>query len=188
MLVGHDWGAETAYAAAAGAPERWRRLVTLAVPPAAMDDLLLGDYEQLKRFFYVFLLKDQSGLAEEVAARDDMAFLDLLWRDWSPGFEAADHLARVKESLREPARLKAAIAYYRATQLGGEAAAAAPPPQPTLFMHGVRDGCIRADLIRNATDFLAPGSRMVAVPDAGHFLHLEQPGEVNAAIIGWLRT
>src|SRR5499427_5442956 len=32
VLVGHDWGAEAAYGAAAYAPDRWRRLVTLAVP------------------------------------------------------------------------------------------------------------------------------------------------------------
>jgi pimeloyl-ACP methyl ester carboxylesterase len=187
VLIGHDWGAETVYAAAASAPDRWRRLVTLAVPPAGMDDTLLGDYEQLKRFFYLFLLQDQSGLAQEVVARDDMAFLDLLWRDWSPGFDAADHVTRVKESLREPDHLNAAIAYYRATELGGEASAAAPAPQPTLFLHGVRDGCIGADLVQNATDFLAPGSRMIAIPDAGHFLHLERPAEVNAQILSWLR-
>ena len=32
VLIGNDWGAETAYGAAAFAPDRWRRLVTLAVP------------------------------------------------------------------------------------------------------------------------------------------------------------
>jgi pimeloyl-ACP methyl ester carboxylesterase len=185
VLIGHDWGAETAYAAAAIAPERWRRLVTLAVPPAGMDEVLLGDYEQLKRFFYLFLLQEQSGLAEEVAARDDMAFLDLLWRAWSPGFDPVPHLAQVKESLREPAHLAAAIAYYRATQLGTETERAAPP-QPTLYLHGARDGCIRADLVENAADFLAAGSRMVIVPGAGHFLHLERPAEVNAQILAWL--
>ena len=51
VLIGHDWGAEAAYGAAAHAPHRWRRLVTLAVPPAALDEVLYGDYEQLKRFF-----------------------------------------------------------------------------------------------------------------------------------------
>ena len=35
------------------APDRWRRLVTLAVPPAALDPVLFSDYEQLKRFFYL---------------------------------------------------------------------------------------------------------------------------------------
>jgi pimeloyl-ACP methyl ester carboxylesterase len=186
VLVGSDWGAEAVYAAGASAPDRWRRLVTLGVPPAGMDDVLLGDYEQLKNFFYLFLLQDQSGLAQSVAARDDMEFLELLWRDWSPGFDAADHLALVKESLREPDHLNAAIAYYPATQLGGENAAVALPPQPTLYLHGARDGCIRADLVRDAADFLAPGSRLVTVPNTGHFLHLEQPAEVNAQILAWL--
>src|SRR5471030_3304307 len=36
-LIGNDWGAETAYGAAAFAPDRWRRIVTLAVPPLALD-------------------------------------------------------------------------------------------------------------------------------------------------------
>src|SRR5215471_15023357 len=37
VLIGHDWGAENAYGAAAFSADRWRRLVTLAVPPAALD-------------------------------------------------------------------------------------------------------------------------------------------------------
>jgi pimeloyl-ACP methyl ester carboxylesterase len=39
VLIGHDWGAETAYAAAAFAPGRWRRVVTLGVPPPGLDRL-----------------------------------------------------------------------------------------------------------------------------------------------------
>ena len=38
VLIGHDWGAEAAYTAAVAAPDRWRRVVTLAVPPAAQQD------------------------------------------------------------------------------------------------------------------------------------------------------
>jgi hypothetical protein len=47
-------------------------------------------------------------------ASNEMAFIDKLWRDWSPGYQPGDHLARVKESLREPANLAAAIGYHRA--------------------------------------------------------------------------
>src|ERR1700690_2154021 len=36
VLIGHDWGAVTAYGAAAHQPERWRRVVTLAIPPAPL--------------------------------------------------------------------------------------------------------------------------------------------------------
>jgi pimeloyl-ACP methyl ester carboxylesterase len=186
VLIGSDWGAEAAYAAAASAPGRWRRLVTLAIPPAGMDDVLLTDYDQLRRFFYLFLLQDDSGLAENVAARDDMAFLDRLWQDWSPGFDGSGYLARVKESLRAPEHLTAAIAYYRATNLGESGGEPATAPQPTLYLHGTRDGCIGADLVRGAAAFLSPGSRLEFIPDAGHFLHAERPAEVNPKIVGWV--
>jgi pimeloyl-ACP methyl ester carboxylesterase len=188
VLIGHDWGAEAAYQAAAGAPQRWRRLVTLAVPPAALDPVLLSDYEQLKRFFYLFLLQDGSGLAEAVAARDDMAFLDQLWHEWSPGYQPGAHLATVKQCLRDPDNLTAAIGYYRATPIGDQAVPApAQAPQPTLYLHGARDGCISADLARGGERYLAPGSRMIVVEEAGHFLHLEQPVTVNEHILSWLR-
>src|SRR5262249_4134937 len=119
VLIGHDWGAEAAYAAAAHAPGRWRRLVTLAVPPAALDPVLFSDYEQLKRFFYIFLFRDPLGFADALVASDQMSFLDRLWRDWSPGYQAGEDLARVKESLRDPANLAAAIGYYRAAGAAG---------------------------------------------------------------------
>src|SRR5215813_26829 len=73
VLIGHDWGAETAYPAAAHAPERWRRLVTLAVPPAGLDPVLFTNYDQLKRFFYIFLFRDPTRFADAIVAADGMA-------------------------------------------------------------------------------------------------------------------
>jgi pimeloyl-ACP methyl ester carboxylesterase len=205
VLIGHDWGAEAAYGAAAHAPDRWRRLVTLAVPPASLDPVLFSDYEQLKRFFYIFLFRDPLGFADALVAGDGMSFLDRLWQDWSPGYDAGEDLARVKQSLRDPANLAAAIGYYRAVgaadgsggSSGGPAEAAARyaaeeqaagrlAPQPTLYLHGAADGCIRVELARGAERLLAPSSRMVVIEDAGHFLHLEKPGEVNEHILAWI--
>jgi pimeloyl-ACP methyl ester carboxylesterase len=48
VLIGHDWGAEAAYGAAAFAP----------------DEVLFSDYEQLKRYFYLFMFRDPAGYAE----------------------------------------------------------------------------------------------------------------------------
>jgi pimeloyl-ACP methyl ester carboxylesterase len=204
VLIGHDWGAETAYAAAAYAPDRWRRIVTLGVPPAGLDAALLSDYDQLKRFFYIFMFRDTPGLAEAAVAADGMSFIDKLWSDWSPGFDPREHLVRVKDCLRDPANLAAAIGYYRAvglTEAGqGEQNAPAPAgqyqkeeqavgrpvPQPVLYLHGADDGCIAASLARRAESLLSPASRMVVVEHAGHFPHLERPGEVNARILQWL--
>jgi pimeloyl-ACP methyl ester carboxylesterase len=184
VLIGHDWGAEAAYGAAAFAPDRWRRLVTLAVPPAALDEVLFSDYEQLKRSFYLFMFRDPAGLAETAVARDDLAFLDKLWRDWSPGFQPGEHLARAKDCLRQPANLAAALGYYRAAV--DQEAAARQAPQPALYLHGARDGCIGVDLVRGAERLLAPSSRMIVIDEAGHFLHLEKPGQVNDHILNWV--
>jgi len=196
VLIGHDWGAEAANGAATLAPDRWRRVVTLGVPPLALDPVLYGDYQQLKRFFYLFWFRDSLAQAAEVVAADGMTFLDRLWQDWSPGYDAAGDLARVKESLRQPENLQAAISYYRDPVLDAtpgavvpyaaeEEAASRQAQQPTLYLHGSADGCIGVELVRGAERHLAPGSRMIVVEGAGHFPHLEQPEEVNEHILAW---
>jgi pimeloyl-ACP methyl ester carboxylesterase len=196
VLIGSDWGAETAYGAAAFAPERWRRVVTLGVPPLALDRKIFADYDQLKRFFYLFFLK--MPFAESALAADDMAFLDRLWQDWCPGYDASEDLRNVKQCLRGEGNLTAAIAYYRAEEPGlqhfgvdgayaaEEAAFASAGPQPTLYLHGNRDGCIDLALVEDAERYLATGSRMEVVADAGHFLHVERPAVVNDRILAWV--
>jgi len=196
VLIGHDWGAEAAYGAASIAPERWRRLVTIGVPPLTLDERIFSDYDQLKRLFYVFFMK--TGTAQPVIAADDMAFIDRLWQDWSPGYDAAEDVRRAKQCLREPHHLAAAIAYYRADEPGlhptgaGDRYAAEheallrPAPQPTLYLHGDRDGSLDAGLVSDAERHLATGSRLEVIADAGHFLHLERPTAVNQLILAWV--
>jgi pimeloyl-ACP methyl ester carboxylesterase len=170
--------------------------VTIAVPPAALDARIFADYQQLRRFFYVFFMKTDR--AEAVIAADDMAFLDRLWEDWSPGYDATEDLRNAKQCLRAAGHLSAAIAYYRAEEPGlykdqshdayaaEHAALLRIAPQPTLYLHGARDGCIDVALVADAESHLAPGSRMEVIEGAGHFLHLERPGAVNERILAWI--
>jgi pimeloyl-ACP methyl ester carboxylesterase len=194
VLIGSDWGAEAAYGSAAFAPDRWRRLVTLAIPPLSMDVGLFSDFDQLKRFFYMYLFT-QPG-SEEIVAANGMAFIDRLWNEWSPGYDATEDLALVKECLADRSNLSAAIEYYRAS-LGGPAescgkfeaeqqALAVTPPQPTLYLHGDQDGCIGVDLVTKAETELSPGSRFSIVEGAGHFLQLEKPEQINEEILAWV--
>jgi pimeloyl-ACP methyl ester carboxylesterase len=193
VLIGHDWGAFATYGAAAYQPERWRRVVTAAVAPQASMAAAFFTFDQLKRSWYVFLF--QTALAEYAVSLDDYAFIDRLWSDWSPGYDGSADAARVKEALAGPERLTAAISYYRATFAGPpehpEAAAAqvasgTTGPQPTLCVHGADDGCMGIDTIGPVTDFLAPGSELVVLEDAGHFMQVEQPEAFNGHVLRFL--
>lgn len=193
VLVGHDWGAIIGYTAVATHPERWRRLVTLAVPPlgAVMAGFLT--FEQIRRSWYMFVF--QHPLAEGIVAADDLRFIDELWHEWSPGHDPVADLPDVKAALRDPANLGAAIGYYRA-MLGTAApdadtpadqAAFLPMAIPTLYLHGADDGCMGADLVSGAAASLpTEGSRTEVLDGVGHFLHLEDPSRVNALIAEFL--
>jgi len=195
VIIGHDWGALTAYAAVAHQPDRWRRAVTAAVPPTASIGMSLFSYAQLRRSWYMFFFL--SPMAEIALPLDDYAFIDGLWADWSPGYEASFDVARVKESIGDPEHIAAAIGYYRAMfdpalqdpELAEEQnAALAPTPKPTLYLHGRDDGCMLLSSIGNPLDFMAEGSQMVVVEDAGHFMHVEQPDVVNRHIVEFLSS
>lgn len=188
VIIGHDWGAQPAYGAASRWPDRWRKVVALALPPGRVFGTGLLSYEQLRRSWYMFFF--QSPLADMVVPAGDLAFIARLWDDWSPGHDATDDLAHVRESLGDPANLTAALGYYRAAfsgapvpaELAEEAAALGQdPPQPLLYLHGADDGCIGVEIARNFE-----GAEII--DGAGHFLHLEKPDVVNARILEFLSS
>jgi pimeloyl-ACP methyl ester carboxylesterase len=196
VLIGHDWGAPTVYGAAGHAPDRWRAVVSMAVPPGgALGAAFLTNLRQVKRSWYMFMF--QHPLADLLVGADDLAFVDMLWSDWSPGFDASAELELLKPSLRDAANLQAALGYYRARLGDGlkdpalddvQAATDRVPPQPLLYLHGADDGCIGVE-VAEAARGMVPGNVTVEIVDgAGHFLHLERPTEVNRRIVEFLAS
>lgn len=180
ILIGHDWGAAAAYAASGRDPARWSRVIAASWPPhlAAVD---LASPAQMRRSWYVFLL--QLAVAEEVVRADDLAFVDGLWADWSPGHDRAEDVARAKAALRGAMHLPLAIRHYRTLFTD-----AAPPAlvAPLLYIHGARDGSIGAELLTRREVPLPEGSRVVVLPDAGHFPQLEAPEAFAACVLDWI--
>jgi pimeloyl-ACP methyl ester carboxylesterase len=197
VLVAHDWGAVAAYGALGAAPERWRRAAIMNVPPLAVFGQVAFRYEQLKRSFYFWLFQMQ--IADGLVAANDLAFLEGLWRDWSPDFDPTPEMARVKACLRDPAHLKAALGYYRTffdpASFGGQAwsdeqgaVLGRAPKCPTLYLHGTRDGCIALDDNGAASvrGVLPARSAVERIPGVGHFMLVEAPRQINARILAFL--
>lgn len=196
VLIGHDFGASAAYGAAALAPNRWSRVVVMAIPPPSTSGEKMMTYDQLRRSWYAYFF--QNPMADKIVASGDLAFIERLWRDWSPDFDPAEEMHEVRKSLHSPAHVTAALSYYRSmfgaippsdTFAEAQKAVAAPTPHPALYLHGVDDACMGIELAQGAEKaFPNAASQVVRVEDAGHFLHLDRPKFVNEKIIAFLRA
>lgn len=195
VIIGHDWGAPSVYGAALDAPSRWRKVVGMAVPPtAALGLAFVQNLEQIKKSWYMFFF--QHGLADLVVGANNHAFIEMLWRDWSPGYDASVDLEFVRKSLADPKNLQAALGYYRATLGDGyrdpqlsdlqNQMAAGVPTQSLLYLHGANDGCIGADVVESAKSMAPANMKFEIIASAGHFLQLEQPRVVNKLICDFL--
>ena len=195
IIIGHDWGAPSCYGAAIDAPSRWRKVVGMAVPPtAALGMAFVQNLEQIKKSWYMFFF--QHGLADLVVGANNHAFIEMLWRDWSPGYDANFDLESIRKSLADPKNLQAALGYYRATLGDGyrdpklgelqNQMASGVPSQPLLYIHGANDGCIGVDVVESAKKIAPANVKFEVVEAAGHFLQLEQPKVVNKLICDFL--
>jgi len=198
IVFGHDWGAIAAYGAALAAPNRVRKLVTAAVPYGPqVTSAFMTSYDQQRRSWYMFFF--QTPFADVALAHDDFAFVERLWRDWSPGWRfPAEEMAALKETFRQPGVAAAALGYYRATfnpALQDPALAnlqsrmmLEPIPVPTMVLHGANDGCMGVELVTGMDALFPRGLRTEIVPGTGHFLHQEDPALVNALVLDFLRA
>ena len=191
VVVGHDWGALTANALGAHPDSPFTAVVSMAVPPIdaispPKDPLLL--LGQLRRSWYIGF--NQLPFVSDRALR---RLVPKLWRDWSPGYDADEDVRLALEAML--GRESSVLGYYRAM------ARPFPPPKayrrwhttwrgipvvPTLYLHGADDGCLSPALTTGVGDRLPPGSASAVLPDAGHFLHLEQPDAVASRVLDFL--
>jgi pimeloyl-ACP methyl ester carboxylesterase len=193
LLVGQDWGAAISYALLAAYPDSVARAVILAVPhPAEVRRTLKKSPKHILRSFHWFLFQ-LPWLPERLCRANNHAFIEFLWKLWSPAYDDSAHVAQVKQMLAQPGAMVAALAYYRAMMDPDKADPALadvtarlsdPITTPTRVLCGSRD--MRREMLPRQRDLFAGPYEWDVVEGAGHFLHREKPGVVNAALIDWL--
>ncbi len=197
VVIGHDWGAFTANALAALPESPFRAFAALAVPPLASVRFSRETFARHAVQTLAQAVNSWYVLVNQVPVIPERVFAPmtaLLWRRWSPGYDATADLAYLAESA-PPDHRSAIIGYYRHLVRPRPRSARhrelnrllmAPPLHPTLQLYGATDGCLRPSFFEDLDRQLPEGSRVVRIDDAGHFLHVEKPGAVNEIILDYL--
>ncbi|MDX3894659.1 alpha/beta hydrolase [Pusillimonas sp.] len=190
-VVGHDWGARTAYALAALAPRRIARCVALSVGYGGGTPA----HRQAQQFWYQWYFATPQG--EAALAGDRRGLCRYLWRQWSPHWESSgqdfdeaapafdntDWLAVTLHGYRH--RWGLAEADPRYAELEARLAPLPPIQIPTMLIHGEADGCILPQSSEGLEGRFAKYER-VLLPDVGHFPQREAAADVAALALRWL--
>lgn len=190
VVVGHDWGAFAAYAAAALRPDRIQAIVVASVPhPRRL--LLRPSGAQLQRSSY--MLRFQMRFITQRLQANRCAAIRQRIATWSPKLDVLTALAPVWDNFADPARLEAALGYYRA--LPGQLFSAdfwdflnRPTPVPALVLHGSRDGCIGPETFSDQEHLFGVTVHQQCIQGAGHFLSWDAPEEFSKAILEFLQS
>jgi len=185
-LVGHDWGGLVAWPLAASHAHRVRRLVILSAPHAdTMNDELLKHPTQLLRSSYIAFFQ-LPWLAETTLRFNRFTVLrHALISSARAGTFSSSDLDRYIDLWGRDGRLTSMLNYYRALRL--------PEPPvgritvPTRILWGALDTALGVNLSHAAKEMCDQAELMIR-SDASHWLHLEEPAWVTAAISGFLNA
>jgi pimeloyl-ACP methyl ester carboxylesterase len=189
VLVGHDVGSRVAQAIARQRPDLVRALV-VAPPMPGIGERILTPAAQPEFWYQHF---HHLALADElVDGRPDAvrSYLRHFWSHWSgPDFTLTDaHLDHLVSVYGQPGAFAASINWYRvgAGTLARVLAETAPPPHeriavPTTVLWPEHDPLFPRAWSDRLGEFFSD-VRLTPVDGAGHFLPLESPGDVAAAV------
>jgi pimeloyl-ACP methyl ester carboxylesterase len=178
-VVGHDWGANVAWALAAWHPDRVRTLTAVSVPhPTAYTLAFRADPEQRERSAYIKLFR-QAGKAEEVLLADGARRLRRMLDTPASGIpaEAVDVYV---EQLSAPGSLTAALNWYRAMRSGTPVD---PVGVPTTFVWSDGDVAVGRTAAEACADQVTGDYRFVELSGITHWIPEQAPEELARAVL-----
>jgi len=185
-LVGHDWGAALTWRLAGAYPERFGRMIALSVgAPASRGWDTIEQRE--KSWYFDFFIKQ--GIAEKALQADNWK----LFREWSRG--QGDHERHLRD-LARPGALTSGLNWYRAAFLPPSQDEAPLPALPSwdrvripvLGIWSVGDPFLLEPQMAESSAVMEAPWRYERIAEAGHWLMLDQPDEVNRLLVDFLRA
>jgi pimeloyl-ACP methyl ester carboxylesterase len=189
-VIGHDWGAIVAWLFAMHHPERLERLAILNVPHPSRFVDGARNVRQLLKSWYIFFFQLPL-VPEALIRRNDFALLRRLLESdaTNPKAFTADDIERYVEAARRPRALTSALNYYRALLRRNPLKTAANLQvieQPTLVLWGEKDRYLESSLVDPSPRWV-PRAEVRRFPNASHWVHMDEPDEVNRMLIDFLR-
>jgi len=185
-LVGHDWGAIVAWAVGASHPDRLERLVVMDGPhPDLWATQAMKHPTQALRSTYVALFQ-LPWLPEATLGALDFAGLRAMIQKSAradtlePG--AIEHYTN---AWGHPGSLTGMLNYYRALRERPSPHEPARIAPPTLILWGENDVFLERHVAEAARNLCDDG-QLAIISGATHWLHLDEPAQVNAALIDFL--
>jgi pimeloyl-ACP methyl ester carboxylesterase len=175
-LVGHDWGAYVAWAAAAAMPERIRTLTAVSQPhPTAFQRAMTEDEDQAQRSKYFSLLR-QRRVAERTLLADNAAALRQIF-EWKIDEERIDDYVH---RLIQPDAMTAALNWYRAMHLAGPIP---PITVPTLYVWSTEDTTIGSTAAQATGHHVTGPYRFEMLEDVSHWIPEQAPEALTRLIM-----
>jgi len=175
-VVGHDWGANVAWALAAWHEDRVRSLTAVSVPhPTAFTTAWRSDPEQQERSAYIRLFWQQ-GKAEDVLLADDARRLRRMFGDAVPS-EAVDEYVAV---LSAPGALTAALNWYRAMS---SSTPVDDVPVPTTYVWSDGDVAIGRRAAEGCAEYVTGDYRFVELAGVSHWIPEQAPEQLAIAVL-----
>ncbi len=189
VVVGHDWGAAIAWQFAMLYPAMLERLAILNVPHPMRMLHALRTPRQLLKSWYIFFFQ-LPWLPEAAIRAGNYRLLrhvlrtDPVRRD---AFTPAD-IERYVAAAAQPGALTGAINYYRALFRQNPQAAISQIRRldaSVLIIWGEKDRYLGSELAQPSPRWV-PHARVERLPDASHWVHLDQPELVNQLLLEFL--
>ena len=196
-LVGHDWGAAVAYAAAFALPHRLDGLIVMnGVHPTCFQRALSAGGAQSEASAYIDWLRApgvEAALSEDGFAR----LLGLFSAHMDMGWMTPALRTLYTREWSRPGAVEGMVSWYRVSPVE-VAAPGAPRPLPDwarvemrvrvphLLIWGENDTALLPEATEGL-EALCDDLTRVTLPGCDHWLHHQQPEAVAQAIEGWLR-